>query len=286
MKEATMKTKIAITLLAAWALAASLGACSGAPYYPVEPSPAPPPPVITPSALEAGGSAQVVVEDLEASAPAPEPAPMPPTIDAGARRKAPTKPGRKLGSGLMPTTTISDPTGTYLVAVSDAGVMSVSATISGSVSVGSITGAVDGSVVVTNTPSIQGAVDGSVVVTSTVNPAVYATPSQWFGVSAGTVKEAGATLYSLTCYNKNTYQVFIQLSQAVNAPVADAGPAFMEIPLAAGSATVPSFVIVDQGLFTQAGVSFTPGLAWGVSQVTQWYSAATAANINCLFLYK
>lgn len=113
------------------------------------------------------------------------------------------------------------------------------------------------------------------------SPGLPPTPSEWYGASAGTVKEGGALLYSMSCVNDNAYKVYIQLYNTTSAPVADAG-AFLQPAECPASSTC----IIGTDYFTANGIILGTGLSWGVSQVTQWYSAATAANVSCTLMFQ
>ena len=113
-----------------------------------------------------------------------------------------------------------DPGGVYCASVTDGGALVTTATLTGSITVGAISGTVDAGVNVNNNPGVYlldagvnvlgpvqvfGTLDASVSVSNTVTvtgtvgttiPATFATPSQWYGASAGTIKEAGAIVYT------------------------------------------------------------------------------------------
>jgi hypothetical protein len=181
--------------------------------------------------------------------------------------------------------TIYDPQGLYTAQVTDAGQLSTTATLTGSVTVGNITfngpqpiSFPDASVQVSNFPNTQ-AVS---IAAAPLIPAAYATPSQWFDASAGTIKEAGATVYSLACSNSNTYPVRIQIYQSPSPPVADA-TAYLDVAWVPANGGV---TVLGADFFTQAGLTIPTDFSWGASQVTHWYSAAGPAGITCTWLYQ
>jgi hypothetical protein len=134
------------------------------------------------------------------------------------------------------------------------------------------------------TQTVLQAADSGVLTT----PALpYASVSQWYGASAGTVKEAGATIYAIACQNTNGYSPEVQLYNAVNPPVADAGPAFMQVgAIPAGTTANPGSLIAGAEIFTVNGTTLSTGLSFGVSQSSQWYNPPTAANVSCALVYK
>jgi hypothetical protein len=128
-----------------------------------------------------------------------------------------------------------------------------------------------------------GATQNALVTTSTVTDTPtgpYASVSQWWATAgSGTVKEAGATLYALTCTNLNSYGAWIQIFNQVTTPATDTGALAQWYIPASGE------IIIGTDDLTASGISLTNGLSWGLSTVTQFYNA-TATSPNCNFTYK
>lgn len=136
----------------------------------------------------------------------------------------------------------------------------------------------DGSLQVTGVAGAPIAVGpGAKPSTATASPARFAN----FGADATkNVKATPGNVFSLYCYNDNAATRFIQLHNTATVPASNDVPLY-SFPVYAGL-----FTLIGQDFFDAAGVNFSLGIAFAFSTAKEKYTAGTAAEQNCVILFK
>lgn len=94
-----------------------------------------------------------------------------------------------------------------------------------------------------------------------------------FGVhTAGVVIDVSAVVHSVRCQNKNAAIRYLQLFDSRVAPTAGAVPTLI-IPI-----PITSTVQLGSDFFSQVGLLFKKGVAWGFSTTETTYTAGSAAD--------
>lgn len=113
------------------------------------------------------------------------------------------------------------------------------------------------------------------------NTAPAPTPFANLGANATlNVKSGAGAVYSVSCYNANTSSRYIQLHDTATTPAGGAAPKFSFLVPPGGQ------IVIGTDFFTQAGVSFSSGIAFAFSTTLNTYTAATAADQSTFVNYK
>ena len=107
--------------------------------------------------------------------------------------------------------------------------------------------------------------------------------ASFFGASnvsvAVAVKASSGYLMSVYVNNKNAAVRFLQIHNKASAPVSGDVPVAGGIyEIAAGSATVPATLILDDAFFGPGGMSLGLGIAIGISTTGATFTAATTTD--------
>lgn len=86
------------------------------------------------------------------------------------------------------------------------------------------------------------------------------------------VKATPGTVFSVSCHNLNAATRFLQLHNKASAP---ANP---DVPLIVIPVPTLACVILDESFFTQNGLFFSVGIAYGFSTTEATYTAGAAAD--------
>jgi hypothetical protein len=176
------------------------------------------------------------------------------------------------GAGLSPgqagPVTIYDPSGAYQATVNDAGQLSTTATLTGTVTVGTVG---------------QGAPNTSANAWPVTEPSCN--PVQQFGTQAYVQYDAGSHyLCSAYCYNSGTTTQYFQVQGTSTGPLVDAGPPILEFAIPASGGAVfkdPG----APGCVNLAGASPAPlapgALSWDVSGASEWFIMDGGNKVNC-----
>jgi hypothetical protein len=98
---------------------------------------------------------------------------------------------------------------------------------------------------------------------------------------SGAVKASAATLYSAQCNNRNAANRWLHIDNLAAAPGGGTVPTLAPILEPAGG-----MVILGTDFFTTSGVAFSVGIAFGHSTTSGTYTAATAGDHDCTFLFQ
>ncbi len=102
-------------------------------------------------------------------------------------------------------------------------------------------------------------------------------------ISAAAKASTGNVL-SFVATNGNAAQRYFQIFNSASAPAGGATPIYSFL-IPAGTASSPGAVVFDNSFFTQPGVNFSTGIAWGISSTAATYTAATATDHTSLLHY-
>ena len=178
---------------------------------------------------------------------------------------------KDVGAGISPgqagPVTIYDPGGAYQATVNDAGQLATTATLTGTVTVGTVG---------------QGAPNTAVNAWPVTQPACNAV--QQFGTQAYVQYDSGTHYFcSAYCYNSGTTNQYFQVNGTSTGPLVDAGPPVLEFVIPANQGAVfkdPG----APGCVSMAGSanSLAPGaLSWDVSGASEWYVMDGGNKVNC-----
>jgi hypothetical protein len=113
--------------------------------------------------------------------------------------------------------------------------------------------------------------------TITAGPPVPGTFSNNLAAVSGNAKATAGNLKSICAVNRNAALRYLQVFNLAAGPVNPNVPVF-QWPLAPQGSTVPGMLIVGTDFFTDGGMAFATGIAWGISTTNGTYTAATAAD--------
>lgn len=94
------------------------------------------------------------------------------------------------------------------------------------------------------------------------------------------VKATPGSVFSLTCYNANAADRYLQLHNTATTPSGGAAPALVFLVPAGGQ------IVIGSDYFTDVGMGFTTGIAFAFSTTRNTYTAATAAEQTTFIRYK
>lgn len=109
---------------------------------------------------------------------------------------------------------------------------------------------------------------------STYSPSLYSEITQ---VTSANIKATTGNVLAIYCTNVNAAVRYFQLHNKATAPAAAEVPIY-SFPIPAGSATVPSVLILGHEFWTMAGKNFATGIGWAISTTYGTFTAATASE--------
>jgi hypothetical protein len=121
---------------------------------------------------------------------------------------------------------------------------------------------------------------GALNVNATIGGGTPSLVSANIGASSGFAKASAGTLFSISCNNRNAANRWIQVFNSASGPTGGATPFMAPWLVPAGGLT-----IVGSDHFTAGGISFSTGIAWGVSTTSATFTAGTASDHDCNVIY-